>query len=67
MLRKQITEIGAQKAGRSAVPLDEVALVGRVAGGDRQAFEALYRCYYPRLRRFLERVTRRPRCGRGRA
>ena len=40
--------------------LDEAALVERVADGDRAAFDALYRCYYPRLTRFLERVTRRP-------
>jgi RNA polymerase sigma-70 factor (ECF subfamily) len=36
------------------------ALVGRVANGDMIAFEALYRGFYPRLRRFLERMTRRP-------
>jgi RNA polymerase sigma-70 factor (ECF subfamily) len=32
----------------------------RVAGRDGAAFEALYRAYHPRLRRFLERLTRRP-------
>lgn len=36
----------------------ETVLVGRVASGDGAAFEALYRCFYPRLRRFLERMTR---------
>jgi len=35
-------------------------LVSRVAKGDIAAFEALYRGFYPRLRRFLERMTRRP-------
>jgi len=40
--------------------LDEVALIHRVAGKDGAAFEILYRSYYPRLWRFLERVTRRP-------
>lgn len=39
---------------------DEVELVRRTAAGDRLAFEVLYRCYYPRLRRFLEHMTRRP-------
>jgi RNA polymerase sigma factor (sigma-70 family) len=39
---------------------DEAALLARAAIGDRVAFETLYRCYYPRLTRFLERVTRRP-------
>ena|SRR5258706_13537392 len=38
----------------------EGLLIGRVAAGDGAAFEALYRCFYSRLRRFLERMTRRP-------
>jgi RNA polymerase sigma-70 factor (ECF subfamily) len=37
---------------------DEAILVGRVAAGDRRAFEALYRSYFPRLARFLQRMTR---------
>jgi RNA polymerase sigma-70 factor (ECF subfamily) len=37
----------------------EHALVRRVAGKDRMAFEALYRAYYRRLMRFLFRITRR--------
>lgn len=45
---------------RAAANHDEVALVGRVAGGDMAAFETLFRRYYPRLRRFLEQMTRRP-------
>lgn len=45
---------------RSVATLEEIALIGRVAGKDDAAFETLYRGYYPRLRRFLERVTRRP-------
>lgn len=36
----------------------EACLVGRVAAGDRRAFEALYRAYFPRLGRFLQRMTR---------
>lgn len=36
----------------------EACLVGRIAGGDRRAFEALYRAYFPRLGRFLQRMTR---------
>ena len=34
--------------------------MARIAGGDQHAFEVLYRIYYRRLARFLERVTRRP-------
>src|SRR5882724_7960425 len=60
MIGKQTTELGAKEEGRSAAQRDEVALVGLAAGGDAEAFEALYRCFYPRLRRFLERMTRRP-------
>ena len=36
----------------------EASLVGRVAAGDRRAFEMLYRVYFPRLARFLQRMTR---------
>ena len=60
MLGRRKTAGTARLAGGSGDPFDEVALLRRVADGDRAAFEALYRCYYPRLRRFLERVTRRP-------
>jgi RNA polymerase sigma factor (sigma-70 family) len=38
----------------------EVALLGRIAAGDRLAFETLYRGYFPRLTRFLERMMRSP-------
>ena len=36
----------------------EACLVGRIAAGDRPAFEVLYRAYFPRLTRFLHRMTR---------
>lgn len=36
----------------------EVRLIGLVASGDKRAFEALYRAYFPRLTRFLHRMTR---------
>ncbi len=60
MLHERITNIGAAGAGRSRASADEADLVRRVARGDRVAFETLYVCYYPRLTRFLERVTRQP-------
>lgn len=44
--------------GRSPVPPDEAALLGRIAAEDMAAFEALYRLYRPRLKRFIERMTR---------
>jgi RNA polymerase sigma factor (sigma-70 family) len=36
----------------------EADLLGRIAAGDRHAFEILYRAYFPRLTRFLHRMTR---------
>jgi RNA polymerase sigma-70 factor (ECF subfamily) len=36
----------------------DAGLIGQVAAGDRRAFEALYRAYFPRLTRFLNRMTR---------
>lgn len=38
----------------------EMALLDRVVGGDRAAFEQLYRLYHPRLTRFLLNLVRRP-------
>jgi len=58
MLYGRTGDTGRPRRARSQ--LDEPALVGRVAEGDRGAFEALYRGFYPRLGRFLERMTRRP-------
>lgn len=40
-------------------PDDDVALIRRVAAKDRQAFEALYHRYYPRLSGYLFRLVRR--------
>jgi RNA polymerase sigma-70 factor (ECF subfamily) len=37
---------------------DEARLVERIGRGDRDAFQALYRAYFPRLGRFLGRMTR---------
>jgi RNA polymerase sigma factor (sigma-70 family) len=60
MLRREHTE-AKPIAGRPLPDAaDEIALIRQVAGGDTTAFETLFRRYYPRLRRFLERMTRRP-------
>ncbi|MDI9238406.1 sigma-70 family RNA polymerase sigma factor [Lysobacter sp. LF1] len=40
--------------------VDEVALMGRVAAEQMDAFETLYRLYHPRLTRFLMGMTHRP-------
>ena len=47
------------EAARSPAP-DDRALLARVAAGDLQAFERLYRLYQPRLSRFLTTLLRRP-------
>ena len=39
---------------------DEREALARVAAGDLQAFERLYRSYQPRLTRFLTTLLRRP-------
>jgi RNA polymerase sigma factor (sigma-70 family) len=38
----------------------EADLLHRIASQDQYAFEVLYRIYYRRLTRFLDRITRRP-------
>jgi len=38
----------------------DAALIGRIVGKDRRAFEELYRAYHPRLTRFLMQMLRRP-------
>lgn len=42
------------------IAMDEADLVGLVAMEDVRAFEALYRAYHPRLRRFLRGMLRQP-------
>jgi RNA polymerase sigma factor (sigma-70 family) len=47
-------------SGTSARAIDatDARLIGQVVDGDRHAFEALYRGYFPRLTRFLNGMTR---------
>ena len=60
MLRRGHNETKAIAGRQLPDAADEIALIRQVAGGDMTAFETLFRRYYPRLRRFLERMTRRP-------
>ena len=39
---------------------EQLALLGRIQGGDERAFEELYRHFHARLARFLINLTRRP-------
>lgn len=50
--------LGAPAPRASTIDAGDARLVGQVAGGDRRAFELLYRGYFPRLARFLNRMTR---------
>jgi RNA polymerase sigma-70 factor (ECF subfamily) len=43
---------------RSQNDLHDVQLIRRIAERDRLAFEALYHSFFPRLTRFLDRMTR---------
>ncbi|HET6804042.1 MAG TPA: sigma-70 family RNA polymerase sigma factor [Frateuria sp.] len=47
------------EAGRAAGQ-DELVLLERICAGDAQAFDALYRAYQPRLKRFIGGMTRQP-------
>jgi RNA polymerase sigma-70 factor, ECF subfamily len=60
MLDRQIIGPVQDEASANDATAVEVVLLRRIASGDRQAFETLYRGYFPRLTRFLERVMRRP-------
>lgn len=58
MLQDRYAEAEA-RGRRRPDAIDEIALIGQVAGGDTAAFETLFHRYCPRLRRFLERLARR--------
>lgn len=60
MLDRQIIGPVQDEAVADQATAVEVVLLRRIASGDREAFETLYRGYFPRLTRFLERVMRRP-------
>lgn len=47
------------EGGGAAGEREEVALLARVCARDKAAFEQLYRLYFRRLGRFLDRITRR--------
>lgn len=60
MAKTDVTTALEDAATLARTPAGEACLIGRIAGGDRLAFEALYRAYFPRLGRFLQRMTRSP-------
>ena len=60
MLERTTSPTLGETRARDSVNADDMALIDRVARGDCAAFETLYRSYFPRLVRFLEKMTRRP-------
>jgi RNA polymerase sigma factor (sigma-70 family) len=59
MLRNFPAWSQAAPAPRRSADAADVTLIGRISGGDRAAFESLYRSYHPRLDRFLGLMTSR--------
>ncbi|NHZ94393.1 RNA polymerase sigma factor [Massilia sp. CCM 8734] len=59
MLKQWRARFGGTPAAPAA-PADtgDTALIALIAGGDRDAFQALYRKYFGRLARFLDRMVR---------
>jgi RNA polymerase sigma factor (sigma-70 family) len=51
-------DTGMPENRASVTESKEVRLIGLIADGDRHAFEILYRNYFPRLVKFLNRMTR---------
>ena len=58
MQRGRNADIKVPVALSCATESNEARLISRIVEGDRHAFDILYRCYFPRLTRFLNRMTR---------
>src|SRR5215467_14286735 len=59
MPTSQEPSIPGAAPAQAAASTNEAELLSRVARGDLEAFERLYRSYLPRLTRFLQQVMRR--------
>ena len=59
MPTSQEPSIPGSAPAQAVASTNEAELLSRVARGDRDAFERLYRSYLPRLTRFLQQVMRR--------
>lgn len=60
MLGRRDTGAGEPSTAGAKGPHDDARLLQLIAGGDKRAFEVLYRAYYPRLARFIGNLVRRP-------
>jgi RNA polymerase sigma-70 factor (ECF subfamily) len=59
VVEQGLSVVRAPGAARGTSAL-ELRLLDRIIGGDRAAFEEMYRLYHPRLTRFLMNLVRRP-------
>ncbi len=59
MQQRRTQDLRAPATGE-AMEVAEATLLAGVAAGERQAFDQLYRQYFPRLARFLGRMARNP-------
>ena len=55
---EQTTDTGARRGSERPGDAHDVRLMALIEAGDRHAFAQLYRSYFPRLVRFLDRMTR---------
>jgi RNA polymerase sigma-70 factor (ECF subfamily) len=55
-----MADSGSLASRWSALDTRDAALLQRIGAGERSAFDALYRAYFTRLGRFLQRMLRRP-------
>ncbi|MGD0961532.1 MAG: sigma-70 family RNA polymerase sigma factor [Methylomonas sp.] len=60
MLRLIVNPNRTEPPDQPNAAMDEHIWLGRIAQGDQAAFEQLYKNYYPRLFRFILRMTRQP-------
>lgn len=58
MLKKKEADVKHADDRSNSAESREAQLIDLIAKADRLAFEALYRLYFPRLARFLDRMTR---------
>ena len=59
-MQERRSEAGGRAGRADSAEANEVRLLAEVEQGNRLAFSQLYRTYFPRLARFLDRMTRNP-------
>ncbi|MES2129631.1 MAG: sigma-70 family RNA polymerase sigma factor [Pseudomonadota bacterium] len=59
-MQERRSEAGGRAGRAESAEANEIRLLAEVEQGNRLAFSQLYRAYFPRLARFLDRMTRNP-------